>query len=89
MKPSILILLAALCASQASARTWHVLNDGFGDAPTVRSLTLVLRDAQQDWGEGEILIQSRLDSAAKVERAAVRQARLETLHLASGGLNWA
>jgi hypothetical protein len=37
MKPSILILLAALCVSQASARTWHVLNDGSGDAPTIQA----------------------------------------------------
>ena len=37
MKPSILILLAVLCASQASARTWHILNDGSGDAPTVQA----------------------------------------------------
>ena len=37
MKPSILVLLAALCVSQASARTWNVLNDGSGDAPTAQA----------------------------------------------------
>jgi hypothetical protein len=37
MKPSILVLFATLLATQASARTWHILNDGSGDAPTVQA----------------------------------------------------
>jgi hypothetical protein len=37
MKAVFLILLAALCATPAAARTWQVLNDGSGDAPTVQA----------------------------------------------------
>ena len=56
------------------------------DAPTIRSLNFALQDDFEDWRDGEMLIQSLLDTPAKVERAARRQAALEQLYLASGGI---
>jgi hypothetical protein len=56
------------------------------DAPTIRSLKFALQDDFEDWREGEMLIQSLCDTPAKIERAARRQAEIETLYLASGGI---
>lgn len=48
------------------------------DAPTVRTLTLVLRDLQDAWRDGEVLLQQRLDDAAAVAAAAAVLAAVET-----------
>lgn len=56
------------------------------DAPTVRSLKFVLQDEMEDWRDGEMLIQSLLESAEDVERASAHQARLEWLIVAAGGV---
>jgi hypothetical protein len=56
------------------------------DAPTIRSLNFALQDDFEDWRDGEMLIQSLLDTPAKVERAARRQADLEQIYIASGGI---
>jgi hypothetical protein len=56
------------------------------DAPTIRSLKFALQDEFDDWRDGEMLIQTLVDSPEKVERAARRQAELERLYLASGGI---
>src|SRR3954469_16181924 len=56
------------------------------DAPTIRSLKFILQDDFEDWRDGEMLLQSLIDSPAKAERAAARQAELEKLYLASGGI---
>ena len=56
------------------------------DAHTIRSLKFALQDEFEDWRDGEMLIQSLLDSPEKVERAARRQQELELLCLASGGI---
>ena len=37
MKVLLLSLLTLLVAQPSSARTWHILNDGTGDAPTVQA----------------------------------------------------
>ena len=56
------------------------------DAPTIRSLDFALQDEFEDWRDGEMLIQSLLDTPEKVERASKRQEELEKLCLASGGI---
>ena len=56
------------------------------DAPTIRSLKFALQDEFEDWRDGEMLIQSLLDTPEKVRRAAKRQEELEQLVLASGGI---
>src|SRR5205823_4507760 len=56
------------------------------DAPTIRSLKFALQDEFEDWRDGEMLIQSLIDSDSEVDRAAAHQARLEKLMLAAGGL---
>jgi len=57
-----------------------------GPPPTIRSLTFILQDEFEDWRDGEMLIQSLLDTPEKVERAGRRQQELEQLALASGGI---
>jgi hypothetical protein len=56
------------------------------DAPTIRSLRFALQDDFEDWREGEMLLQSLIDTPEKVERAARRQQELEVLYLRSGGI---
>jgi hypothetical protein len=56
------------------------------DAPTIRSLKFMLQDEFDDWRDGEMLLQSLIDTPEKVERAARRQQELELLYLASGGI---
>jgi hypothetical protein len=56
------------------------------DAPTIRSLKFMLQDEFDDWRDGEMLLQSLIDTPEKVQRAARRQAELETLYLESGGI---
>jgi hypothetical protein len=56
------------------------------DAPTIRSLTFILQDEFETWRDGEMLLQSLIDSPAKAERAARRYEELEKLYVASGGI---
>ena len=56
------------------------------DAPTIRSLKFALQDEFEDWRDGEMLLQSLIDTPEKVDRAARRQAELEKLYVASGGI---
>ena len=67
--------------------TYHLNNTStITDAPTIRSLKFALQDEFDDWRDGEMLLQSLIDTPDKVERAARRQAALEKLYLASGGV---
>src|SRR3954453_11080009 len=56
------------------------------DAPTIRSLKFALQDDFEDWRDGEMLLQSLIDTPAKADRAAARQAELEKLYLESRGI---
>ena len=56
------------------------------DMPTVRILDFILQDEFNDWREGEMLIQSMLESDEEVDRAMTHQAKLEKLMLAAGGI---
>jgi hypothetical protein len=56
------------------------------DAPTIRSLTFILQDEFETWRDGEMLLQSLIDTPERAERAARRYQELETLYVASGGI---
>ena len=56
------------------------------DSPTIRSLNHALADEYEDFTDGEMLIQSLLDTPEKVERANARQLELEKLIVAAGGI---
>jgi hypothetical protein len=76
-----------LIPRKIAAYTYHLNGTSrITDAPTIRSLKFALQDEFEDWRDGEMLLQSLIDTPEKVERAARRQAELETLVLASGGI---
>jgi hypothetical protein len=56
------------------------------DGPTIRVLKLVLNDEMEAWRDGELLIQSLVDSPAAVDRATGHAARLHKMLLAAGGV---
>jgi hypothetical protein len=49
------------------------------DEPTIRTLTLCLRDLHEDWLEGESLVEQLIATPDDAKRAADRQARVEAL----------
>ena len=58
-----------------AAYTYHLNGTSrITDAPTIRSLKFVLQDEFEDWRDGEMLLQSLIDTPEKVERAARRHA---------------
>jgi len=70
-----------------SAYTFHLNNTStITDAPTIRSLKFAIQDEFEDWRDGEMLIQSLLETPEEVERAAAHQVKLEKLLLAAGGV---
>jgi hypothetical protein len=76
-----------LIPRKIAAYTYHLnATSRITDAPTIRSLKFALQDEFEDWRDGEMLIQSLLDTPEKVERASRRQLELEKLCLASGGI---
>ena len=76
-----------LIPHKISAYTYHLNNTStITDAPTIRSLKFVIADEVEDWRDGELLIQSLIETDAEVERAAAHQARLEKLMLKAGGI---
>jgi hypothetical protein len=76
-----------LIPRKIAAYTYHLNGTSrITDAPTIRSLKFALQDEFEDWRDGEMLLQSLIDTPEKVERAHRRQAELEALVLASGGI---
>jgi len=70
-----------------AAYTFHLNNTSqITDAPTVRSLKLALQDEFDDWRDGEMLIQSLIETPEDAARAAAHQLRLETLMVEAGGI---
>jgi hypothetical protein len=77
------VLLPALIA----AYTYHLNNTStITDAPTIRSLKFALQDLFEDWRDGEMLLQSLIETPDEVQRAADHQVKLQTLLLAAGGI---
>jgi hypothetical protein len=52
----------------------------------MRSIKLILQDEFEDWRDGEMIIQSLIETDEEVERAAAHQVKLEKLLLAAGGI---
>ena len=76
-----------LIPHKIAAYTYHLNNTStITDAPTIRSLKLILQDEFEDWRDGEMLIQSLIETDDEVDRAAAHQAKLEKLMLAAGGI---
>jgi hypothetical protein len=76
-----------LIPHKVAAYTYHLNNTStITDAPTIRSLKFVLQDEFEDWRDGEMLIQSLIETDDEVERAAAHQVKLEKLMLAAGGV---
>jgi hypothetical protein len=70
-----------------SAYTYHLNNTSeITDMPTIRSLKFILQDEFEDWRDGEMLIQSLLETPEHVDRATAHQAKLEKLMLEAGGV---
>jgi hypothetical protein len=70
-----------------AAYTFHKNNTSqITDAPTIRSLNFILQDEHDDWREGEMLLQSLIETPEEVDRACAHQARLQKLMLEAGGI---
>ena len=71
-----------LIPRKIAAYTYHLnATSRITDSPTQRSLGFMLQDEFEDWREGEMLLQSLIETDEDVERAARRQVELETLVL--------
>jgi hypothetical protein len=76
-----------LLPRKIAAYTYHLnATSKITDAPTIRSLGFILEDEATDWREGEMLLQALIGTDDEVERAARRQAELETLITRAGGI---
>ena len=76
-----------LIPRKIAAYTFHLnATSRITDAPTMRSLKFILQDEHDDWREGEMLLQSLIETPEEVERAASRQRELEQLMVAAGGI---
>ena len=76
-----------LIPHKIAAYTYHLNNTStITDAPTIRSLKFILQDEFEDWRDGEMLIQSLIETEDEVQRAAAHQAKLETILLQAGGI---
>jgi hypothetical protein len=76
-----------LLPRKIAAYTYHLnATSRITDAPTQRSLQFILQDEHADWTEGEMLLQSLIETDEEVERAARRQVELERLVLKAGGI---
>ena len=70
-----------------AAYTFHRNNTSqITDAPTIRSLNFILQDEHDDWRDGEMLLQSLIETPEEVDRACAHQARLQKLMLEAGGI---
>ena len=80
-------IFRVLLPRKIAAYTYHMnATSRITDSPTQRSLGFMLQDEFEDWREGEMLLQSLIDTPEDVERAARRQSELEQLILAAGGI---
>src|SRR5436853_4210782 len=63
-----------LIPRKIAAYTYHLhATSRITDAPTMRSLKLILQDEFEDWREGEMLLQSLISTPEEADRAANRQ----------------
>ena len=78
---------ACWCPHNIAAYTYHLNNTSeITDAPTIRSLKFALADEFDDWRDGEMLLQSLIETPDAVRRAAARQGELEAIMVEAGGI---
>ena len=76
-----------LIPAKIAAYTYHRNNTStITDAPTIRSLEFALKDEFDDWRDGEMILQSLIETPEEIERAAAHQVKLQKLMLAAGGI---
>jgi hypothetical protein len=76
-----------LIPRKIAAYTYHLNNTStITDAPTIRSLKFALADEFEDWRDGEMLLQSLIDTEEEALRAAAHQGRVEALAVKAGGI---
>jgi hypothetical protein len=76
-----------LIPRKISAYTYHLnATSSITDAPTQRSLGFILQDEHADRTEGELLIESLIETEDEAERAAAHQLALEKIVLRAGGI---
>lgn len=76
-----------LIPAKIAAYTFHKNNtSSITDAPTIRSLGFILQDEFDDWRDGEMMIQSLIETPDELQRAIDHQHKLQKLLLAAGGI---
>ena len=76
-----------LLPHKIAAYTFHLNSTStITDAPTIRSLRFALQDELDDWRDGEMLLQSLIESDEEIDRAYAHQVRLEKIMLRAGGI---
>ena len=76
-----------LIPHKVAAYTYHLnATSTITDAPTIRSLKFILSDEIDDWTDGEMMLQSLIQTPEQVARAADRVRRLEALIVDAGGI---
>jgi hypothetical protein len=76
-----------LIPAKIAAYTYHRNNTStITDAPTIRSLEFILQDELNDWRDGEMMLQSLIETPEELQRAVDHQAKLQRLLLAAGGI---
>lgn len=76
-----------LIPHKIAAYTYHLNNTStITDAPTIRSLEMILRDEIADFTDGTLMLTSLIETPEEVERATAHQAKLEKLLVAAGGI---
>ncbi len=79
-----------LIPAKIAAYTYNLNNTStITDAPTIRSLKFILADELDDWRDGEMMLQSLIETESELQRAIDHQAKLQKLLLASGGITGA
>ena len=80
-------LYRVLIPHKIAAYTYHSSSTSeITDAPTIRSLKHALADEFDDWRDGEMLLQSLIDTPDAARRAAARHGELEALMVEAGGI---
>jgi hypothetical protein len=76
-----------LIPAKVAAYTYHRNNTStITDAPTIRSLGFILQDEMDDWRDGEMMLQSLIETEDELQRAVDHQRKLQSLLLAAGGI---
>ena len=76
-----------LIPHKVAAYTYHLNNTStITDAPTIRSLKFILQDEFEDWRDGEMILQSLIETPEEVDRALAHQGKLTKLMLAASGI---